>query len=98
MIEKSKPLASLALAVTIGVAKEVLAVHAGDFFPGHYVPQHLNAGQVTKFKKNGSEWARKNLNAGPVSSSWHKLAVWSAVMVDVGGSAEPQLRAVFPDH
>ena len=73
---KCKPLTSLALAVAVVVAEEVLAVHAGDLLPGHDVPQHLDA--------------------GPVPPSGDELAVWSAVVVDVGGCAEPELGAVFP--
>ena len=75
-IQNFKPLASLALAIAVGVPKEVLAVHAGDLLPGHDVPQHLDA--------------------GPIPPRGDKLAVWSAVMVDVGGSAKPELGAVFP--
>ena len=38
----------------------------------------------------------QDLDAGPVPAGGHELAVWSAVVVDVGGGAKPQLGAVFP--
>ena len=44
-MQKYPPLTSLALAVAVGVAEEVLAVHAGDLLPGHNVPQHLDKGR-----------------------------------------------------
>ena len=43
---QSSPLTGLALAVTVVVAEEILAVHAGDLLAGDDVPQHLHTNTV----------------------------------------------------
>lgn len=99
---------SLTFAVTIVVPKEVFAIVAGDFFARYNVAKHLfrkrryltkdlDTHRLTiKIKQVGilfeGVWIPFHLNACSVSASGDEFTVWSAIVVDVGRCAQPQLN------